>query len=535
MRNIALAGLVALAVSAAACSDNKRPEVTAPELQPRFVTAPEPTPCQASIATNVERDQIRTFNGSALTTIQQKWQLVKDNCDPADAAKLAAAREYFMEYVRFTIVTWDSNLSGINGPGDRNAKASSITSHWNLAFNYVGYASPALASQSLVDGAAKVITVADLAASPNYVEFGIPQKAEMKVPQQTGASNRGHLFVIYPTICPVNNIFGQSADCYEFASFPRETPFNPPLTIGICTPENLGFDVPKLGHYENGELVILQTLQYPSPTFCDTPTTSVPRYGATRFLYKFNQLASSFFGVKRAYASHGGLGDDNIGFLSPFVPVETRMFKATFTGNAVGTSPTVGALPDPDKGYWTKVLAQPPGSILVQNSLADISSKPVVLNQAGGNCNANCGGLDLWGQLKTADGTTNMVSSGKYSIAWTSVQTQPSPKNAPIVIRTSGGSEIARLAYSRETSFNRLRYNGAIVGAWTRNVAQNFRIELDFGQARTSKLYINNTLVATVPLGSGATDLSKIQAEFSGIDSGIVGWDNITIDRLPDN
>lgn len=541
MRNLTIAGVFVSLGVLAACSDAPVEKATSPDFELPRTGRSVSVACQSAYSLQVKRAQDSIFAaGATLDSIKALWKKVDADCSTNNTTRMAKAQEAFMEYVRFTIITF-ATRSGDIIPTD---KSKTTTDHWDLAFPYVTYAAPGLSSSSLTNGAAKVITVADLITTPE-IEFGIPTLAAMTVRKQlAGGDQRGHLFVIYPlsTDClPDNSALTESGSCFEFSSFPApSSTFNPRLKVGICYTD--AFVTPALAHYTGGATAILQAIVYPSVDFCHDAGST--RYGSTGLFGRVTRLASRLFGVKPAYAAHGGLGTLPPG-TSPFVPVDRNIFMATFSALAPGDIPALGALPSPDKGFWTRRVATSPGSITVQQSLADLITKPVVLAQAGGNCGTRCGGLDLWGQVKTAD-ATNTVNTGKYLITWTSVQDQPSPKAAPFVVRSNAGLEIARLSYSKEPSGNKLRYNDQIVpgATWVRGQAQIFTILVDFSAnpttttltVTTNPFGLSPTTVTVGPKNfvESAADLSRIQAEFSGIDSGVVGWDNITIERVAD-
>lgn len=106
---------------------------------------------------------------------------------------------------------------------------------------------------------------------------------------------------------------------------------------------------------------------------------------------------------------------------------------------------------------------------------------------------------------------------------------------------------IARIAYSRESNVNRLRYNDSLIETqWVRNKPQTFELLVDMRRptAPTTKLLIINDLYTnptestplTKPfLTPTAGNLAMVRAQFSGLDSGIMAWDDITITQLPDD
>jgi len=80
-----------------------------------------------------------------------------------------------------------------------------------------------------------------------------------------------------------------------------------------------------------------------------------------------------------------------------------------------------------------------------------------------------------------------------------------------------------RVTYARQSSVNLLQFNDvATTARWTRNTSQSFVITVNLNTRKTS-LKINGVAVAgaqDIPFVSGATNLHRVQAEFTGIDSG---------------
>ena len=535
MRNIAVAAVLAFSAALAACSDTPVDKNISSDLTGPVMAKSTGVACTTAQSQLVEADQAVVFAaGTTRDSIVALWRKVKRDCSTTNATKMSVAQDALMEYIRYTLITFRDNPGDIL-PADNSA---ALVGHWNLAFPYVSYVAPGLPSDVLDNGAARVVSRTELAAAP--VEFGIPTVAAMQTSPQTTGDKRGHLLVIYPQTgdcLPDQSALDESESCYNFKSFPVSSPsYNPRMKVGICYTDT--FVTPGFGHYDGVSTTIEPTIVYPSTAFCHDENSV--RYGSRGFLGRVTRLASKMFGVKRAYAAHGGLGTLAPGF-STFVPVDLNLFKATFTDVAIGSAPDSGELASPDKGYWTRVFSTSPGSIKVQSSLADLITRPVVLDQGGGACASNCGGLDLWAQIETDDGS-RAVSDGQYLISWTSVQDQPAPKAAPFVARSKDGLEIARVSYSKENGGTRIRYNGAIVqGAnWVRGNYQSFSLLVDF-DARTTTLTVKNSLGATLAtstknfVNDDAADLSQFRAEFSNIDSGVVGWDNILIERLPDS
>ena len=539
MRNRVIVTALGLAVLAVGCVDDS----TEDRGISSTVAGPAMAKATGVVCTNaqsqlVESDAAAIFSaGAVLDSVETLWRKVEQNCSATNAGRMSIAQDALMEYIRYGILLYRDG-SGITA-SDRSA---ALVAHWAKAFPFVNYAAPDVPTDLLAVGAARVVSRSEMAAAP--VEFGIPGKAAMKTAvQSTSGDPRGHLFVIFPvsTDClPHQSALTESNDCYNFKSFPTSSPsYNPRMTVGICYDES--YDAPGLGHDDGTNTTIEPTFVYPNETFCHSTDNNI-RYGVRGFFDKVTRVASGFFGTKRAYATHGGLGGLAPGF-STFGPVERNLFKATFATVSLGATPAVGALPSPDKGYWTSVFSTSPGSITVQSASGNLIAKPVVLNQGGGACVNNCGGLELFGQIATSD-TSRKISGGKISVSWESVQNQPAPKGAPFVLRAKDGKEIARVSYSKENGGTRIRYNGKVVqnASWVVGQAQRFTLIVDFATKKTTLTITSNpfgvatnlTPAAESFVNSGAADLSRIQAEFSGIDSGIVGWDNIIIEKLPD-
>ena len=540
MRNIAIAAVLGFTAVLAACSD----DTTADQGISSTVAGPTMAKSTSVACTNaqsqlVEDNAAAIFSdGAVLDSVEALWRKVKQDCSTSNSTRMSSAQDAFMEYVRYGILLYKAG-SGISATNP----SAALADHWDIAFPFVSYPAPNLPDSVLIYGAARVVSRSEMAADP--VEFGIPGEAALKTaPQGSNGDPRGHLFVIYPErddCLPHQSALTESSDCYNFKSFPVSSPsYNPRMKIGICYEDN--FIAKGMGHDDGIKTTIEPTIEYPSAAFCHDSTNTEIRYGVRGIFDRVNRLASRLFGTKRAYATHGGLGTIAPGF-STFGPVERNLFRATFTTVSLGATPDSGALPSPDKGFWTKVFSTSPGSITVQASSGDLGSKPVVLDQGGGACGKTCGGLDLWGQIATADASL-AITGGKASVSWESVQNQPSPKGAPFVLRAKDGKEIARVSYSKENGGARIRYNGKVVqgATWVPGETQRFTLIVDFTTKKTTLTITSNPFgiatdlspAAELFVNPNAADLSRIQAEFTGIDSGLVGWDNIYIEKLPD-
>jgi len=77
---------------------------------------------------------------------------------------------------------------------------------------------------------------------------------------------------------------------------------------------------------------------------------------------------------------------------------------------------------------------------------------------------------------------------------------------------------------------------GTFVANWVQNVSRNFRIHIDLN-AGTTSLYLDGDPVAgaqNVSFLGTKTNFATVSADFRGIDSGLMGWDNIIVTRLSD-
>jgi len=284
-----------------------------------------------------------------------------------------------------------------------------------------------------------------------------------------------------------------------------------------------------------------------------------PTNTVVAWLDRLASRAAGLVGPKSLYAAHATVsGTVKALPKSPVGPVDPRTFFGTLTAFAAGTRlDLLGAPQIAEAGRWTTLFATSPGSITVQSSIGDatlgfVNSKPAVLSQGGGACgtvgNASCGMLTMEGTVTGPPAVT-----GIYRVSWKSLQNQPAPKFAALDVRDSDGNVLARVSYSNESGQRVLRYNatgpgtGTPVGTWKVGVVQSFVLTIDLNSLNTPDAI---SLTITTPTGTTstcpcssldyfnypnvATNLKHITADFSGIDSGILAWDDIEILRLPD-
>ncbi|HEY8164817.1 MAG TPA: hypothetical protein VIF83_04610, partial [Gemmatimonadaceae bacterium] len=366
--------------------------------------------------------------------------------------------------------------------------------------------------------------------------------AAITIPHQESTGDpRTHLITINPRAgtCIVGTNLTQHGPCFEFSANPHVTQFDPRVLLGVCQPElETPFSVPgaliaALGHQPTptGAASIIAFRAY--PLFCghEGPIAQGSWTGGwsgikTRLAY----LVHEALVPEPAYASHTGIGGTG-GGISPFAGVDRKIFFGTFSADQVNQFPG-----DPERGIWTSFI-RPPGSILVQNGLGDLTGKVVVLSQAGGNCDKKCGGLELTANVTASNGLT--ASTGVYDILFDAVNDAPTVKSAPIVLQSTTGKELARITFVSKSNQNQILFNNDAtpVGIWVQHVHQTFHLIVDFTASPANvTLEINGVEVVTdrAFFSSQATNIGSLAAKFTGIDSGIFGWDNLSIERRPD-
>jgi hypothetical protein len=366
--------------------------------------------------------------------------------------------------------------------------------------------------------------------------------AAIKIPHQESTGDpRTHLITINPLdgTCITGTNLTQHGPCFEFSANPHLTQWNPRVLLGICQPESqLPFSVPgaiiaALGHQPalTGAATIIQYRTYPS--FCgeEGPISAGSWTGGfTGIKTKLAYLLHKALVPEPAYASHTGIGGTG-GGISPFAGVDRKIFFALFSGDAVNQFPG-----SPERGNWTSFI-RPPGSILVQNGLGDLTGNVVVLSQAGGNCAKKCGGLELTANVTSSNGLT--AQTGVYDIIYDAVNDAPTVKSAPIVLQSTTGKVLAKITFVSKSNQNQIFFNNDVtpVGVWVQHIHQNFHLIVDFtGATPNVSLEINGTEVVSdrAFLEATANNIGSLAAKFTGIDSGIFGWDNLSIERRPD-
>jgi hypothetical protein len=533
----------------AACRQDTRTTPTEPTVALRAGAAAPLASCSSKSLKQLQSEISALFGSALQTTANNKVSVINSLCTTNNAA----ARDSAITYMIWTDSQYPAGILQPKSNSGFQTKAQALTSHWMDVSAFVGFTPPFTVPTQALD-ASGAVGVMDGAVG-GYLITGDGQGAIYLYPN---AATGLHLFTIALNSpgCLSTNLL-QRGQCYQIDIWPGQVldTNTKGMLVGICNaavPDADDF----VGRFEpNGDAttrVLPQSSEAqaiwlaqpavtpPNQPFCGgandvglvLPRREPGLFGAGKWaLASAGAALTHFFVPDNLYATHtvatGGTFKNSL-----FNQVKTTVFFADFNNstNVIGQPP--GA---PEVGTWTQA-SPPPGSILVQQSLGDLLNQPVVLNQGGGAC-TKCGTLLLQGNLTAFTGKTADV--GTYEIRWQSLEAKPSVKGAPFVLRGSNGGRLATLTYkSEQNQANNLYYNGVVVASWVQNVNQSFLITADLA-AKTTSLSINGVPVTgaqNVPFqDSKTTDFITVAAEFSGIDAGIVGWDNISVARLADS
>jgi hypothetical protein len=338
-----------------------------------------------------------------------------------------------------------------------------------------------------------------------------------------------HLYTFEPsTVCDDATALRPNGGntCYEVKDYPHETSYSPPATVGICL--HGGSTTSSIGHAKSGFGTEVLPLSGEFPAGCLHTASALDSWLGRDAgpLGRAVARAYDYLRPRTLFADDAGVG----GFLRDFSPVG-GFFNSIFSedfNDAIANGP--------DVGDSLVAVATTPGYIQLASGLGNLTDSVVVLSQAQGNC-ANCPVFSLLGTR--ANATVN-DTVGTYEVTWQSLQNKPNIKEAPFFVINAAGDTIAKLAYSTESNVNNLRFNGAIVGSWTQNVAQTFTITVNLTMLDPTKsnriaLSINGTEVVPLTPSANARTLRKIGYVLTGIDAGIIASDNWKITRKSDS
>lgn len=521
----------ALALTLGACADEKPAPTAASDVVALFTTADA---CTSTLNKQIQSEQNAMFTSSTLKTARTLWAPVVTNC----SSNRASAQQSMLAYVSWTIGAYKAGLVVPPKASTGLTAADEMVAHWNDVFLYVGLPAPSLTTVVLTDQGA----VGVIGPEGGDLITGL-KTAALRIAANSAADGGSHLFSITPNPpnCLTATVLAQDGPCFGVSDNPT-TSFSPLATVTICehVPVGQALGYRQLAHQPDPsttKVTVPASNPFVSVGLCPDGDFGLgpQRHGLLYAVGRFAARIGDFVSPPPVYAVHSGL-TGKTGTMSPFGGVFGLAFGSRFNGNPIG-QPPVSPLTSPDLGTWT-ATATPPGSILVQPSLGDLTDTVVVLNQAGGNCGAACGGLTLTGKVGVA-----LDQLAPYLVSWQSVQSKPSDKGAPFVLRSADSLVIAVLSYVTVPAGNFLSYNGTLLDGtnstvrvpWVTNKSQRIQICVSPSSHRTGLLVDGQPIVKNAPfVTSTAGQVAYVAAEFSGIDSGIMGWDNISILRQSD-
>ena len=519
MRIRTIAALAVASAFAFACRDTPPASPTDPGVDLQFAKSTGGA-CDGAVSRTAKAELSNLLANPQLKTALDNWSAVVSACSTSNPDAANGPLMVHLNYLRGLYPA--SFITSTAG-----TKSELFRQHINTAFSFVGYSVPNITGAQLDSAIVQVIL-----PTGGTREYILPHLGAFKLPEQdSNGDPRGHLFVMYALnaqCLSVDNL-QDLGNCVEVVSYPTVDPrFSPGIQVGICIAETITNNGLYLGHEVNGKTEVAVNLAYPAS--CHPPETAEGSWtgGPASILKRLAWLGKKAMMPAVAYGTDKGLGGIG-GALSPFGGVDAQIFAASFNvpPDTVGRPPILV-----NGNYFFTKNVEAPGSILIQSSLGTYTGPLAVLSQGGGNC-AVCGGLDLTAHFYSVSG--HPADDGVYEVNWTSVQASPSVKGAPFVVRDSAGHEVARVTYiTAKNSQNKLTYNGQVVAAWTRNVAQHFSLVVNLNN-NTTTLYIDGVSMGSKAFVSSlADDLASIGAEFSGIDSGVMGWDEIGVRRIAD-
>ena len=516
--------LIAAGFVLAACSPDSAVRQPLAPTEPSLASVNQ---CAGGLASDIAKKQKALFTGSpGLTLMEAALKIVKASCPNANAK--------MHEYLQL-IVTYGAPTNNTTRAGDLIGLMSMMIEFHD---GFVGFTRPA-AVLGNTGGAA------DVGSGGNMETFD--GKAGVKV--ATGTTAGGYagpwLFTFEPitnlTDCPPTDL-RQTGRCYHVETYPDPAEgifFSPKVTVGLC-PTGPGQGPTGVSHPKTGFGTELLPPGSAWPDDCMYHTAAIDGW-LGREAGPLGRLLARTYDYLRPQPLHavdagesGLLGEFSV--IGGVLPVE---FDDNFDNENIGTfadgtSPTIG---EP----WD-VMAEHPGYVEVQNSLGNLTGKVIVVSQALGNC-STCPAVSLVGTVRNS--TTQLL--GGFEITWSAVQSKPSVKEAPFIVRTTSGAEIARLSYvSSGPGANILRYNGNNVGSWVKNEPQHFKIIVNLntsaaiGNPFTTTLQMKDAAGVYQTLAGPAIftpqeALGSFGYILSGIDAGVVGADNFIVRRRADS
>jgi hypothetical protein len=526
-------GVVAIFVLAA-CTDQSQPGPLLPS-GPFMAAGGQ---CDGSLASQIGKEQKELFSGAALTDLQDRFKVIKSLCP--------SAFPQMMDYLK-AMLGHAALPAGQTRAGLLAAHLGSITLY--VTDQALVRSAGVFMGDGLVEGGADNGVIPDGGAAVLFPGDQMQTyDGQAALLYRAGTSPGGaHLFTWEPKLASFcQSTLRANTRCYDLKDYPHETLYDPALLIAMCARHDLG--PTSLIHTRTGFGTEVLPEDQELALSCKDTHPSLAGWLRREAGPVGHVLARTveFLGPRVLYAGDGGVSGE-LGAASPVGAALTVVFEDDFNANPLGplpngTDPVVGDFPS----SWL-VMADFPGYVQVQNGLGDMAGKVVEISQALGNC-SQCPTVKLLGTRVNPSATDTI---GTYDITWTSLQNKPSVKEAPFVVLSHTGTEIARLSYVSEMGSNLLKYNGSTVNynaaplMWTRDVHQDFKITVNLltvdgvNSYRTSLAVrigsTYQTVVSNAPfLDTAAKTLSTIGYVMTGIDAGIIAADNFLIQRQAD-
>lgn len=551
--------LIAGAALAAACGDDHPRAPTAP---PSFNISGAAAQCSADTAKVIANDIKTLFKTTKdRNAASTRWKAITSSCLLGNQTAIQSAVAGITDYFRFFL--------DVKAQGGLQGTPAVWAAHFNRSLLYgtgevLGPLNAGVTARAFDDSGAVGVCTVDQTCTlvTTWAALRVDVGA---IGKKYGTTYDSYLFTIAPVAnseCQKENLRFHGP-CHDFSVNPATT-FKPPyVTLATCiADESLVVEshrylhaIPTPSAADNGTLVkVLPTAATPLALACaNTPSNFLAMAPASTgvFASAWRGLGGAaarvldvfaprpLFAIHTTSSSTSTLPRSPVGIVDPLILGET--WEAFPTGALAGSYTAEWG------GKWF-AFATAPGSITVQSSFLGHAGRTVVLDQAGGNCSQNCGGLQLTAAIDS------LPATGVYRLSWLSVEDAPTAKLAPFVLRSSPrlstpadtlGDTVAVVAYRSKSSADKIVFITAhgtdVVASWRRGVWQKLVVDVDLG-ARTATLTVLAQDGVTVLgqagpftfVSTNAKDLRRIAAEFSGIDAGVVGWDEIDARRIAD-
>lgn len=517
MRRSVLSGVgVAAVFIVAACTDNPRQHSPLAPNEPTLAVGDQ---CSGPLASQMGKDLKALFSGDAYTDLSSQLAVIKNQCPNVFPQMMT-----FLE----AMIGYSEAPTNANRAGRLVNLLASIT-------NYVtGTAEIRGSSIFMNTGGAMVL-------SPGEVGTTFDGRVRLEIPA-TSEPDGPHLYTFERkpnTFCGGTTTLRVTGNCYDAKDYPHETAYTPPSILTLCLRSAFGSRGIVHGRENFGGEILPPPLV--SPVFpCADIHTSMNGWLGTEAGSVGRALARAYDYLRPRPLFADDIGESgSIGLWSPVGGVLTVVYEDGFTDTPVGplangTDPVVG---DTDSSWLVEVNF--PGFVQIQNGLGSLTGKVVVISQALGAC-AQCPPVRLLGTRVNPSATDDI---GSYEISWQSLQNKPSVKEAPFVVLSYTGAEIARLSYVTEMGSNVLKYNGVNVGTWVKDVHQSFKITVNLNTLNDQNEYTTSLTIDgnSVPLATnvafvtpGETTVTTFGYVLTGIDAGVIAADNFLMKRAPD-